>query len=171
MQLARQAEQISADVPGWIAGLRSILSLTLVLTEAGDLAAAGRVCAAGLARSREAGDLWNQAGLLAQMATLDLRAGRIQDAAAHLREALQIAARTGDRFELPTAWTAAGTCAPRPGATPRPSRSGPRTPRSSGTRGTAFACGGAPPAGSRCAKPGRRSDPPGPARPRNAARR
>ena len=34
------------------------------------------------------------------MATLDLRAARIQDAAAHLRESLQIAARTGGRFEL-----------------------------------------------------------------------
>ena len=34
-------------------------------------------------------------GLLPKMATLDLRAGRAEDAAAHLREALQIAARTG----------------------------------------------------------------------------
>ena len=34
-------------------------------------------------------------GLLPKMATLDLRAGRTEDAAAHLREALQIAARTG----------------------------------------------------------------------------
>ena len=34
------------------------------------------------------------------MATLDLQAGRIEDAAAHLREALQIAARTGGRVEL-----------------------------------------------------------------------
>ena len=42
--------------------------LTVVLTEAGDLAAAERVCAAGLARCRDAGDLWNQAGLLPKMA-------------------------------------------------------------------------------------------------------
>ena len=35
-----------------------------MLTEAGDLAAAERVCAAALARARDAGDLWNQAGLL-----------------------------------------------------------------------------------------------------------
>jgi DNA-binding CsgD family transcriptional regulator len=74
--------------------------LALVLTEAGQLAAAGRVCAAGLARSREAGDPWNQARLLLRMATLDLRAACIQDAAAHLRESLQIAARTGDQFDL-----------------------------------------------------------------------
>jgi len=94
VQLARQAGQITADIPGWIARLRSYF-LTEVLTAAGELAAAERVCAAGLAQSREAGDLWNQVGLLPKMATLDLRAGRAEDAAAHLNEALQIAARTG----------------------------------------------------------------------------
>jgi predicted ATPase/DNA-binding CsgD family transcriptional regulator len=94
VQLARQAGQITADIPGWIARLRSYF-LTEVLTTAGELAAAERVCAAGLAQSREAGDLWNQVGLLPKMATLDLRAGRAEDAAAHLNEALQIAARTG----------------------------------------------------------------------------
>jgi acetoin utilization deacetylase AcuC-like enzyme len=56
---------------------------------------AGGPVPAGLAQSREAGDLWNQVGLLPKMATLDLRAGRTEDAAEHLREALQIAARTG----------------------------------------------------------------------------
>jgi non-specific serine/threonine protein kinase len=96
VQLARQAEQITADIPGWIARVRSYF-LTEVLTAAGDLAAAERSCAAGLARSREAGDLWNQMGLLPKMAILDLRAGRAGDAAAHLNEALQIAARTGGR--------------------------------------------------------------------------
>jgi predicted ATPase/DNA-binding CsgD family transcriptional regulator len=96
VQLARQAEQITADIPGWIARVRSYC-LTEVLTAAGDLAAAERSCAAGLARSREAGDLWNQMGLLPKMAILDLRAGRVGDAAAHLNEALQIAARTGGR--------------------------------------------------------------------------
>ena len=99
VQLAWQAEQTPADIPGRIARTHSNF-LALVLTEAGELAAAGRICAAGLARSREAGDPWNQARLLVQMATLDLRAARIQDAAAHLQEALQLSARTGDQFEL-----------------------------------------------------------------------
>ena len=99
VQLARQAEQIPADIPGWIARICSYI-VTVVLIEAGDLAAAERVCAAGLARSRDAGDLWNLADLLTQMAILDLQAGRVEDAAAHLREALQIAARTGGRIEL-----------------------------------------------------------------------
>ena len=74
--------------------------LTSVLTEAGDLAAAERVGAAGLARARDAGDLWNQAALLPRMADLDLRAGRTGDAAAHLREGLQLAVRTGSWIEL-----------------------------------------------------------------------
>jgi DNA-binding CsgD family transcriptional regulator len=99
VQLAKKAEHTSADIPGRIARWCSSF-LTLVLTEAGELAAADRVCVAGLARSREAGDPWNQARLLTRMTMLDLRATRIQDAAAHLREALQINARTGDQFEL-----------------------------------------------------------------------
>ena len=96
VRLARQAAQITAGVPGSVA--RWCSSACRALIEAGDLAAAEPVCAAALARSRDAGDLWNQACLLAQMATLDLQAGRIQDAAAHLRESLQLATRTGTWF-------------------------------------------------------------------------
>ena len=59
-----------------------------VLIAAGDLAAAERSCAAGLARSRDAGDLQGQARLLTQKATLDLQARLFDDAAAQLREAL-----------------------------------------------------------------------------------
>jgi predicted ATPase/DNA-binding CsgD family transcriptional regulator/DNA-binding XRE family transcriptional regulator len=99
VQLAGQAEQRSAGIPGRIARWCSNF-LTLVLTEAGELAAADRACAAGLARSREAGDPWNQARMLTRMTILDLRAARIEDAAPHLRESLQIAARTGDQFDL-----------------------------------------------------------------------
>ena len=99
VQLARQAEQIPADIPGWIARWCSYI-LTMVLTDAGGLAAAERICAAGLARSRDAGDLWTQAKLLIRMAILDVQAGRADDAAAHLREGLQVAGRTGGGFEL-----------------------------------------------------------------------
>jgi len=91
LQLARQ---IPADIPGWLARLGSIL-LAEVLTEAGDLAAAERICAAGLARSRDADDVQHLAELLIRMASLDLQAGRTESAAAHLREALQTAVRTG----------------------------------------------------------------------------
>jgi DNA-binding CsgD family transcriptional regulator len=74
--------------------------LTIALAGAGDLAEAGRVGAAGLARARDAGDLWNQAVLLQRIVDLDLRAGRTGAAAAHLREGLHLAARTGNWLQL-----------------------------------------------------------------------
>src|SRR6185312_6334834 len=52
--------------------------------------------------ARDAGDLWNQASLLPRIVELDLRAGRTGDAAAHLREGLHLAVRTGSWFELLT---------------------------------------------------------------------
>jgi DNA-binding CsgD family transcriptional regulator len=99
VQLARQAQQVTAGIPGlgaWLYGN----ALTMALTAAGDLAAAERICAAGLAQSREAGDMWTLLELLPQMVMLELRAGRIGDARAHLREALQTAARTGGRADV-----------------------------------------------------------------------
>jgi DNA-binding CsgD family transcriptional regulator len=65
------------------------------LLEAGDFASAELVCADGLAACRDAGDLMTLQSLLVRMAELDLQAGRTEDAAAHLREALQLAVRTG----------------------------------------------------------------------------
>ena len=97
--LARQAQQITADISGLRARLCGDI-LATALTAGGDLAAAERICAAGLARSREVGDMWNLLGLLPKMVILDLRAGRIEDATAHLREALQIAARAGGRGDV-----------------------------------------------------------------------
>jgi DNA-binding CsgD family transcriptional regulator len=73
--------------------------LTIALADAGELAEAARVGAAALARARDAGDLWNQVGLLTRIVDLDLRAGRVEDAAAHLREELHIALRTGSWFD------------------------------------------------------------------------
>ena len=99
VRLARQAGQIAAGIPGGLARTCSSV-LTIVLADAGDLAEAARVGAAGLARARDAGDLWNQAILLSRIVDLDLRAGRTGDAAAHLREGLRIAVRTGSWFEL-----------------------------------------------------------------------
>ena len=126
VHLARQAGQIPGDIPGWVARMRSGC-VTIALTEAGDLAAARHACAAGLARSRDAGDQGSMAELLTLMAMLDLLAGRTQDATAHVREALQIAVRadmppyvdnaldccgylcaaTGRHLEAVTVWAAA----------------------------------------------------------------
>jgi DNA-binding CsgD family transcriptional regulator len=67
-----------------------------VLADAGDPAAADSACAAAVAQCRDAGDLLNLPTMLMFMAELDVQAGRYQDAAAHLREGLQIALRAGD---------------------------------------------------------------------------
>jgi predicted ATPase/DNA-binding CsgD family transcriptional regulator/tetratricopeptide (TPR) repeat protein len=100
VQLVRQAGRIAADdVPGWLARQCNLL-LTSALIEAGDLAAAERSCTADLAGARDAGDLPSLARGLVDLADLDLRAGRLDDAAAHLRESIQVAARTGDRIDV-----------------------------------------------------------------------
>jgi predicted ATPase len=99
VQLARQAEQITAgrhDPTVRVCGH----VLTTVLIEADDLAAAERVCAAGLAGARDAGDLWSLGNLLEKAVVLDLNSGRYDDAASHLREGLQTALRTGSRARL-----------------------------------------------------------------------
>ena len=99
VRLAEQAGQISPDIPGWVTGSCGY-ALAQVLIEAGDVAAAERVFATELARSRDAGDLRSQVGLLPKMAVLDLQAGRIQDAAAHLGQGLQVALRAGGGVAL-----------------------------------------------------------------------
>jgi DNA-binding CsgD family transcriptional regulator len=86
VQLARQAERISAGLHGPEARMCGH-TLTTVLVEVGDLAAAGRTCAAGLAGARDAGDVWSLGNLLEKMVVLDLASGRYADAALHLREA------------------------------------------------------------------------------------
>jgi DNA-binding CsgD family transcriptional regulator len=91
---ARQGQQIgAAAIPGWIAR-RGIYLLMLVLMEI-DVAAAWQCGADGLDQARQAGDLQSQASCLGLMADLDRLAGRIPEAAAHLRESLEIATRTG----------------------------------------------------------------------------
>jgi tetratricopeptide (TPR) repeat protein len=92
-QLARQGSQIP-DIPRGAARVCGYL-LAGVLAEAGDLAAAEQACAATLAQARDVGDLFTLSAVLPVMADLDLRAGRCGDAAAHLREAAQLALQTG----------------------------------------------------------------------------
>ena len=93
VQLARQARQIP-DIPGTAYRMRGYL-LAEVLAEAGDRPAAEQVCADTLAQARDAGDLNCLSAVLPVMADLDLHAGRTGTAAAHLREAAEIALQTG----------------------------------------------------------------------------
>jgi predicted ATPase/DNA-binding CsgD family transcriptional regulator len=110
IELLRRQQQITAAVPVLIRS--GSANLTRALIEAGDLAAAESECPAALARSRDAGDVTNLATLLTIMAEVDVRAGRCQDAAAHLREGLQVAMRTGDFSEMGNCmWPCALLCA------------------------------------------------------------
>jgi predicted ATPase/DNA-binding CsgD family transcriptional regulator len=99
VRLARQAGQLTAGIGGRTVRM-SGYALTWALIAAGDLAAAEPVCAATLARCREAGDLWTVAVLLPGMVILDLEAGRIRDAAAHVREAVELDTRSGSWLGL-----------------------------------------------------------------------
>ena len=101
LRIVREAQGIPDEFAG---GLYRALSsfIAMILTEVGDLAGAEQACAAGLASCRDVGDLTNLSGQLWNQAILDLRAGRVGDAAAHLREQLQIAVQTGVRSILIT---------------------------------------------------------------------
>ena len=74
--------------------------VAMVLTKLGQLDSARRVCAAGLARSREVDDLANLVPLLEVMADLERLAGNPAEAGAHLLEALAIASRIGYSLAL-----------------------------------------------------------------------
>jgi len=99
VQLARQAERISAGLQGPEVRVCDH-TLTTVLIEVGELDAAERTCSAGLARARDAGDLWSLGNLLEKRVVLDLISERYADAALHLREALKTALRTGVRRKV-----------------------------------------------------------------------
>ena len=100
VHLAGQAEQATAGIPGVMARTVCSYAQADVLIEAGELSGARRVCADGLAWSRDAGDLGTEAGLLPMMALLETEAGHLRDAAAHLHAALQMVMRAGHRGEL-----------------------------------------------------------------------
>jgi tetratricopeptide (TPR) repeat protein len=170
VRLARQAGQIPADIPGWIARNCSTF-LAEVLMESGDLAEAGRVYAAGLAQARDVGDMRNLAAMLMRMAMLEMRSGRTGDATAHLREALQISARTGGWFELASGLAYCGyLCA----ATERWEEA--VTVWAAATALLRYSASAAAPASMRhgknsCVRSGRPSGPPGHGRPKTAAQR
>jgi DNA-binding CsgD family transcriptional regulator len=91
-------QQITAAVPAVTRGGAAMLTAALI--EAGDLADAQGVGAAALAWCRDAGDVTRRPQLMMSMADLDLRAGRIKDAAAQVREMLYIAVRAGNWFDV-----------------------------------------------------------------------
>ncbi len=170
VRLARQAEQIQADIPGWIARNCSNF-LAEALNVSGDPAEAERVCAAGLARSRDVGDLRNLAALLIRMAMLEMRSGRTAGATAHLREALQISGGTGGWFELANGLACCGYLCAATERWAEAVRYGLRAPRCCRMRGLRIRHPSCADGRNSCKRPGRRSARPGHGRPGTAARR
>jgi non-specific serine/threonine protein kinase len=96
----RQAVRIDpASIPGSLVR-RCITGLTIALIAAGEPAEAEQNCVRGLALARHAGDLFDQCDALIQLADLDLLAGRIGEAKAHLREHLELAGPISDPLFL-----------------------------------------------------------------------
>ena len=96
----RQAQHIdAANLPGRVARACSY-QLAVAFFETGEYYSAQQTCARGLDLARQAGDLPYQAEILSLIADLDCRAGRMDEAWAHLREALEIALRIGDQVTL-----------------------------------------------------------------------
>jgi predicted ATPase/DNA-binding CsgD family transcriptional regulator len=97
---ARQAQRIDREsIPGGIARVCDNV-LVLVLIAAGEISAAERCGFEALDHCREAGDLQTEAALLTLLGHLDLDAGRLMDAAAHLQESLQVSLRIGEQTEV-----------------------------------------------------------------------
>ena len=91
----RQAQRIDQTaIPGWIARHCTIV-LARVLGEIGEAAEAQRYCADALALARHAGALYDEGECLLTMALLDLRAGRLPGARAHVGEVIELYAQTG----------------------------------------------------------------------------
>jgi DNA-binding CsgD family transcriptional regulator len=90
----RQAQRIDqAAISGWIARHCTII-LARVLGEIGETTEARRYCADALALARQAGALYDEGECLLTMALLDLYAGRLPEARAHVREVIELYAQT-----------------------------------------------------------------------------
>jgi DNA-binding CsgD family transcriptional regulator len=96
----RQAEELlPLDIRGHVARWCRYV-LALVLTQIGELDSARRVCAAGLALSRQVDDLTMLVLLLDVMADIERLAGNPAAAGAHLREGIGVASRIGHSLGL-----------------------------------------------------------------------
>ncbi len=91
----RQAQRIDpAAIPGRV--LRECTSmLILALIEVRELDEARRTCTRALALARQAGVPREQGNVLLLMTQIDVLEGRLPEAAAELREAIELTARTG----------------------------------------------------------------------------
>jgi predicted ATPase/DNA-binding CsgD family transcriptional regulator len=96
----RQAQDVNPSrLPGHLVR-RCLIGLAIALDEAGQLGEAQQQCARGLALSREAGDLRDQADCLELMIRLALKTADLEGAAVHMREGVEIGVQMGRDFVL-----------------------------------------------------------------------
>jgi len=96
----RQAQRIDwAAIPGWIAR-HCTIALARVLGEMGEAAEAQRYSAGALVLARQAGAVYDEGECLLTVALLDVYAGRLPEARAHLREIMELFAQTGANLLL-----------------------------------------------------------------------
>ena len=97
----QRAHQVHpAAMPGRTARECSIYLAKALREVPGQAGSALQTCTQALAGARQAGALHQQTDCLQLMADLDLQTGRLPEARAHLREAIEIARRIPDRYRL-----------------------------------------------------------------------
>ena len=89
-----------AAMPGRTARECSIYLAKALREVPGEVGSALQTCAQALAGARQAGAVHQQTDCLQLMADLDLQTGRLPEARAHLRAAIEIALRIPDRYRL-----------------------------------------------------------------------
>jgi tetratricopeptide (TPR) repeat protein len=125
LKWATQAKRIDPQTIAGRLARQCSESMAAILLDVGDVAAAERSCREELDRARQAGDLYSEAFCLDMLAELDQRAGRLTEAAAHLREALELSVRIGSPMRLIDCLDNCGHLWRRPADGPMPSRCGP----------------------------------------------
>ncbi|MGH3168091.1 MAG: response regulator transcription factor, partial [Trebonia sp.] len=103
MEAVARARQARASLQGRISGYVARwchMALAHVLLETGDIDTARHMCAAGIALSRQVGDLADLTNLLNIKVNIERLAGDADAAGAALLEAVAISTRTGDRIGL-----------------------------------------------------------------------
>ena len=168
-QLARQAAQITAGVAGMYARWCSYV-LTEALIQGGDWPAPAKSARQGWPGAGTP-VMWRTSGTCCRTwcSWTCMRPASTTPRRTCAKGSSSPGGEAAGLFWTP-AWTAAGSCAPRPGGPPRPSRCGPRRPRCAGKRGpwrsSQTRAGTSP-----CAPPAGCSDPTGPVPQRDAAQR
>jgi predicted ATPase/DNA-binding CsgD family transcriptional regulator len=100
LKWATQAKRIDPQTIAGRLARQCSESMAGILIDVGDVAAAESSCREELDRARQAADLYSEASCLDLLAELDQRAGRLPEAAVHLREALELSVRIASPMRL-----------------------------------------------------------------------